>query len=76
MSPVSLLFSWGDLAYSRRAKPINYHVSLFDLQLGGSWGYKGTLKIDLQVTRATTEIVLNSKEINVQNAEILDKDGT
>ncbi|CAG7981479.1 unnamed protein product [Penicillium olsonii] len=58
------------------AKPINYHVSLFDLQLGGSWGYKGTLKIDLQVTRATTEIVLNSKEINVQNAEILDKDGS
>ncbi|KAJ5343350.1 Small GTPase superfamily [Penicillium brevicompactum] len=57
-------------------KPINYHVSLFDLQLGGSWGYKGALKIDLQVTRATSEIVLNSKEIDVQNAEILGKDGS
>lgn len=34
------------------------------------------MKIDLQVTRATSEIVLNSKEIDVQNAEILGKDGT
>ncbi|CAG8402659.1 unnamed protein product [Penicillium salamii] len=58
------------------AKPINYHVSLFDLQLGGSWGYKGALKIDLKVTSATNEIVLNSKEIDVQNAEVLGKDGS
>ncbi|KAJ5518446.1 Peptidase M1 alanine aminopeptidase/leukotriene A4 hydrolase [Penicillium expansum] len=57
-------------------KPINYHVSLFDLQFGGSWGYKGALKIDLKVIRATNEIVLNSKEIEVQNAEILGKDGS
>lgn len=58
------------------AKPINYHVSLFDLQLGDAWGYKGLLKIDTKVTRATKEIVLNSKEIEVQNAEVLAKDGT
>jgi hypothetical protein len=45
------------------------------LQLGGSWDYKGALKIDLNVNRATREIVLNSKEIDVQNAEILGKDG-
>ncbi|KAJ5105123.1 Peptidase M1 alanine aminopeptidase/leukotriene A4 hydrolase [Penicillium alfredii] len=57
-------------------KPINYHVSLFDLELGGSWGYKGQLKIDTKVTRATNEIVLNSKEIDVQRAEILGKDGS
>ncbi|CAG8028672.1 unnamed protein product [Penicillium nalgiovense] len=57
------------------AKPVNYHVSLFDLQFGGSWEYKGTLKIDLKVTRATSEIVLNSKEIEVQSAEIFGKDG-
>jgi hypothetical protein len=46
------------------------------LQFGGSWEYKGALQIDLSVTRATSEIVLNSKEIEVQNAEILEKDGT
>jgi hypothetical protein len=46
------------------------------LQFGGSWEYKGALKIDLKVTRAASEIVLNSKEIEVQNAQILSKDGT
>ncbi|KAJ5317271.1 hypothetical protein N7508_001779 [Penicillium antarcticum] len=58
------------------AKPVNYHVSLFDLQFGGSWEYKGAVKIDLKFTRPTSEIVLNSKEIEVQNAEILGKDGS
>ncbi|KAJ6002901.1 Alanine/arginine aminopeptidase [Penicillium sp. IBT 35674x] len=57
------------------AKPTNYHVSLFDLQLEGSWGYKGLLKIDTQVTRATKEIVLNAKEIEVQSAELVGEDG-
>ena len=58
-----------------RLKPINYHVSLFDLQLGGSWEYKGVVKVDSKVTRATKEIVLNSKEIDVQSAEVLGADG-
>ncbi|KAJ5908004.1 Alanine/arginine aminopeptidase [Penicillium taxi] len=58
------------------AKPINYHVSLYDLQFSGSWGYKGDLKIDTKVIRTTKEIVLNSKEIEVQSAEILALDGT
>ncbi|GKZ51733.1 hypothetical protein AbraIFM66951_006956, partial [Aspergillus brasiliensis] len=57
-------------------KPVHYNVSLFDLQLGGSWGYKGTVKIDSKVTRPTKEIVLNSKEIEVQDAEVLGNDGT
>lgn len=57
------------------AKPTNYHVSLFDLQLEGSWGYKGLLKIDTKVTRATKEIVLNAKEIEVQSAEVLGENG-
>ncbi|KAJ5183204.1 hypothetical protein N7492_000820 [Penicillium capsulatum] len=56
-------------------KPVNYHVSLFDLQLAGSWGYKGVVKIDSKITRATKEIVLNSKDIDVQSAEILAADG-
>ncbi|XHF99081.1 hypothetical protein AWENTII_002590 [Aspergillus wentii] len=58
------------------AKPLHYNISLFDLQLGGSWGYKGILKIDTKITRPTAEIVLNSKEIEVQDAEIFGTDGT
>ncbi|KAF9883029.1 hypothetical protein FE257_004312 [Aspergillus nanangensis] len=55
-------------------KPVHYHVSLFDLQFGGSWAYNGIVKVDLKVNRSTKEIVLNSKEIEVQSAEIVNKD--
>ncbi|GAT27660.1 aminopeptidase B [Aspergillus luchuensis] len=57
-------------------KPVHYNVSLFDLQFGGSWSYKGIVKIDSNVTRPTKSIVLNSKEIEVQDAEVFGKDGT
>ncbi|PGH23121.1 hypothetical protein AJ80_02749 [Polytolypa hystricis UAMH7299] len=57
------------------AKPKHYDLSLFDLKLGGSWQYKGTLKIDTVVTKSTSEFVLNSKEIEVQSAEVSPKDG-
>ena len=50
-------------------------MSLFDLQLGGSWEYKGIVNVDAKVTRSTKEIVLNSKDIVVQSAEVLGKDG-
>ena len=58
-----------------RIKPTHYHVSLFDLQLGGSWEYKGIVKIDIQVAEPTKELVLNAKEIQVQNAETLGRNG-
>ncbi|OGM43558.1 aminopeptidase [Aspergillus bombycis] len=58
------------------AKPVHYDISLFDMQLGDSWGYKGIVKIDSKITRSTKEIMLNSKEIEVQKAEIFGKDGT
>ncbi|KAL1848037.1 hypothetical protein Plec18170_008212 [Paecilomyces lecythidis] len=58
------------------AKPVHYDLSLFDLELGGSWSYKGVVKIDLDVTKPTKQIVLNSKEIDVHSAEILAQDGS
>ncbi|PLN77093.1 putative aminopeptidase [Aspergillus taichungensis] len=56
-------------------KPLHYHVSLYDLQLGSSWGYKGNLKITSKVAKPTKDIVLNSKEIEIQRAEVAGKDG-
>ncbi|EAW14671.1 M1 family metallopeptidase [Aspergillus clavatus NRRL 1] len=56
------------------SKPVHYDVSLFDLELGGLWGYKGIVKIDCKISRPTKEIVLNCKEIEVQNVEVLGKD--
>ncbi|KAM5441604.1 hypothetical protein MferCBS31731_003285 [Microsporum ferrugineum] len=58
------------------AKPSHYHVSLYDLTIGGNWGYKGTVKIDTRITRPSKEIVINVKAIDVQSAEISAKDGS
>jgi hypothetical protein len=43
--------------------------------LGGSWNYTGTVKIDVKVVKPTKEIVLNIKEVEVQNAEISARNG-
>lgn len=51
-------------------KPKRYGISLYNLELGGSWGYSGTVKIDVSVSKPTKEIVLNVKEVNVANAEV------
>ncbi|PWY79542.1 aminopeptidase B [Aspergillus heteromorphus CBS 117.55] len=58
------------------AKPVHYNLSLFDLQLGDSWGYKGNVKIELKIFRSTNVIVLNSKEIYVQSAELYGSNGS
>ncbi|OKL57372.1 hypothetical protein UA08_07691 [Talaromyces atroroseus] len=51
-------------------KPSHYAIFLANLELGGSWGYNGTVKIDASVSKPTKEIVLNVKEISVVKAEI------
>ncbi|EEP79230.1 GTP-binding protein ypt1 [Uncinocarpus reesii 1704] len=56
------------------AKPSNYAISLYNLQLGGSWGYNGNVKIDIKVARPTSELVLNVKAIDVQTAKAISKD--
>ncbi|RAH48551.1 M1 family metallopeptidase [Aspergillus brunneoviolaceus CBS 621.78] len=58
------------------AVPVHYDVSLFDLQFSDNWGYNGIVKVKARVTRPTKEIVLNSKEIEVQKVEIYGEDGT
>lgn len=58
-----------------RLKPKNYDISLFDLELGGSWSYKGTVKIEATVVKPTKEIVLNTNDISVGEVEIQAADG-
>jgi hypothetical protein len=58
-----------------RAKPVHYDVSLFSLELGGAWTYRGIMKINLKVISPTGELVLNSKEIEVESAEISNPKG-
>ncbi|KAH0106221.1 hypothetical protein KCU60_g8161, partial [Aureobasidium melanogenum] len=41
-------------------KPSNYAISVFDLELGGSWTYQGKVDIDVEVKQETKEITLNT----------------
>lgn len=49
-------------------KPSNYSLSLFDLEIGGQWSYNGIVKIDAEVKKASKEIVLNSKQLELNKA--------
>jgi hypothetical protein len=51
-------------------KPLNYDLSLFNLEFGGSWGYDGLVKIDAHVS-PTKEVVLNTKELEITSAYVL-----
>lgn len=57
-----------------RVKPVNYNISLHDLELGGGFSYQGTVKIDLNVKAATKEIVLNAHQLKVHGAEVYSDD--
>jgi aminopeptidase N len=39
--------------------------------LGGSFRFKGTVKIDIQVHSSTNEVVLNSQEIKIHDAKLI-----
>ena len=54
----------------RSVKPVHYDISLWDLEFGGDWKYKGLVKIDTRIVKATKEIVLNAKELEIQGAKL------
>lgn len=49
---------------------MNYNLSLFDLEVGGGWSYSGVVKIDTVVQKASKEIVVNSKELEIKSASL------
>jgi aminopeptidase N len=58
-----------------RIKPVNYNLSLFDLEFGGKWGYSGLVRIDSKIAEPAEEIVINTKELEIQSAEVFGGDG-
>ena len=58
-----------------RIKPLNYNLSLFDLEFGGKWAYSGLIKIYSKITEQTDKIVINTKELEIQSAEVFSEDG-
>ncbi|KAI4242677.1 MAG: hypothetical protein L6R40_003898 [Gallowayella cf. fulva] len=54
----------------RDVKPTNYEISLHDLQLGGTFSYRGSVKIEVQVKSPTQEIVVNAFELKIHDAQV------
>ncbi|KAH0542618.1 hypothetical protein FGG08_003026 [Glutinoglossum americanum] len=52
-------------------KPTNYTISLYGLELGGAFGYQGTVKIDVDIKRSIKEVVLNANQLKVNSAEVI-----
>ncbi|CAG9938791.1 unnamed protein product [Clonostachys rosea f. rosea IK726] len=50
-------------------KPIHYSLSLRDLEFK-NWTYQGTVGIDVEITKPTKEIVLNTLELKLHNAKV------
>ncbi|KAF2156223.1 hypothetical protein K461DRAFT_275341 [Myriangium duriaei CBS 260.36] len=56
-------------------RPTNYNLSLHDLELGGSWTYQGTVKIDVEVKAETKEVTLNTHQLKIHSAEFQTEQG-
>ncbi|KAH9221868.1 aminopeptidase-like protein [Leptodontidium sp. 2 PMI_412] len=57
-------------------KPIDYDLSLFDMDFYRALSYSGLVKITLDILEATSRIVLNSSNLNVAAAHVLLGDRT
>ena len=51
-------------------KPVNYDISIFDLELGGDFTYQGSVAIQLKVPKSSREITLNSHLLKIHSAEL------
>ncbi|KAL8789622.1 MAG: hypothetical protein Q9213_001058 [Squamulea squamosa] len=55
---------------SHDVKPTHYEISLHDLDLGGTFSYKGSVKIEILVKSAAKEIVVNAHEIKIHDVHV------
>jgi aminopeptidase N len=51
-------------------KPINYDISIYDLELGGAFSYHGTVRILSKVLKSSKEITLNSHQLKIHSAQV------
>ncbi|KAH6723326.1 aminopeptidase-like protein [Leptodontidium sp. MPI-SDFR-AT-0119] len=51
-------------------KPINYDLSLYDIELGGAFSYQGTVSILSKIVKSSKEITLNAHLLKIHTVEI------
>lgn len=54
-------------------KPVNYDISLYDIELGGAYSYQGTVAISARILKGTKDIILNSHQLKIHSAEVLNE---
>lgn len=52
-------------------KAVNYDISIYDIEMGGAFGYQGTVKIATYIEIPSKEITLNTHELQILDAEVL-----
>src|ERR1700733_534833 len=52
-------------------KPVHYDLSIYDIELGGAFGFKGTVKITAKILKSTKSVVLNSLQLKIHDSEVL-----
>lgn len=51
-------------------KPVNYDLSIYDIELGGAFSYQGTVSILSKITKPTKDITLNTHQLKIHSAEV------
>ncbi|KAK2629387.1 hypothetical protein QTJ16_000207 [Diplocarpon rosae] len=51
-------------------RPLNYDISIYDIELGGAFSYTGTVKILSRIVRSSREIILNTHLLKIHSAEV------
>ena len=50
--------------------PFHYELSLYDVEMGGSFTFQGTVKIHARIILECNEITLNANQLNISSAEV------
>jgi aminopeptidase N len=51
-------------------KPVNYALSIYDIESGGAWSYGGNVTITARIIQSTNSITLNAHQLKIHNAEV------
>ncbi|KAI6708974.1 hypothetical protein JHW43_008509 [Diplocarpon mali] len=51
-------------------RPLNYDISIYDIELGGAFSYTGTVKILSKIVKSSREITLNAHLLKIHSAEV------
>lgn len=66
--------NFGRITSNNSAKPLGYELFLYDLELAGAFSFQGTVKIEIEITAASKQIILNAYQLEIHSAEISSTD--